>query len=191
MTTDLLQAIALYRHGKVRFDGWKWTSPEKFRQLVVAYDNGPIVVPNKRSPQATPGWIVVSTLPRSVASAHVLFGGHDFKSDLFREAELPTLPAIPVVLPTIAWFVVSRLLWRFGRRTDCEGYSDFKSRAALATDILIDHCSDGKSVALVGHALLNREIARELRKRGFHGPHNPSQSYWVPSIFRRSNRVDT
>ena len=180
------QVIILYRHGKVGCDVWRWCRSSALRQVVNAYDAGAVIVPTQLPSAVRPDLVIVSTKSRSEQSAKMLFGGFDERSDLFREAELPDLPFVPIHLPAILWLVTARLVWRLGWRQNCESHADFKRRAEMAARHLVGRCADGRSVALMGHAILNREIARVLRRDGFRGLESLSRAHWSASNFRRS-----
>lgn len=186
MTGDGAGQIALYRHGKVAFDEWSWAPARAFRAMVVTYDTQPILVPFTAPKGDTVDVVVASCRARSQRSAQVLFGSFDHASEMFREAELPGLPSLPFALPAVFWFLLARLMWRFGLGAGCERYGAFRARAGRAAEVLIDHARAGASVALVGHVVLNQAVASELRRRGYHGPKRPNRRHWSVSLYQPS-----
>jgi len=101
MTLKPCGTITLYRHGKVAFDDWQWATAGQFRALVTAYNSQLIRLRHDLAREVVPEIIVASTLSRSRQSAEALFGRYDIALDMFREAELPDMPALPFRLPAV------------------------------------------------------------------------------------------
>ncbi len=58
-------------------------------------------------------------------------------------------------------------------------------RAKDATVRLCQFAEQHGSVLLVGHAIFNRLLGRELRRIGWHGPRSPSGGYWGIGVYRK------
>ena len=178
------QQITLYRHGKAEFDYWQWSKASHLRKCVDRYDATSICEWTPLGKEDVE-IVVCSSLLRSKASADVLFGGYDYSDPVFREAELPDLPALPAMLPIGIWFVLARLLWRCGVKTNCETYVSFKSRVQVAARDLVQLSEGHQKVAVVGHAIFNAYLARELITLGFSGPKRPNRKHWSRTRYVR------
>ena len=80
-------------------------------------------------------------------------------------------------LPALVWIIFARLLWGLGYSLDSYSQVDAKKQAKQAADFLEQRFSDIGSTVLVGHGLTNLFIARELKKRGWHGPRTPNMAH--------------
>lgn len=158
--------ILLFRHGKVDFDGRKWVGARELAHEVHRYNTAPLQSWDVRNEDRLPEFVFCSTLRRSIDSAMHMFGRVDIIDPVFREAELPQLPALPIKLPVQSLFVTARCLWLCGASRDCEQLPYFKARIQAAADILIKTSTEKKTVALVGHGVLNRFLGKEFRRRG-------------------------
>ncbi|WP_368185275.1 histidine phosphatase family protein [Aestuariibius sp. HNIBRBA575] len=177
--------ICLFRHGEVEFDKWAWSSASSLRALVEHYDSQQIILPPTTPPPANHFEVVVcSCLPRSISSAKTLFQRYDRSDELFREAELPNLPPLPLKLPAIILFVIARMMWRCGAEENCESYAAFKGRAKDAARELVGIAETNTNVAFVGHGLINFFIAQELLQLGFEGPKAPIREHWAGPCIR-------
>ncbi len=182
--------ITLFRHGRVAFNEWQWSDRSRFRHLVTQYDTAPL------RPTAPPNiahrydTVISSTRARSIATAGLLLRTPDCCDPIFNEAELPDLftqgRARPFCkLPNVVWFVGARVLWRLGHSSNCESHRAFSARAERAAQRLIILATPGRSVALIGHAVMNQYIADHLNRAGFEGPRSPKREHWKGTLYRR------
>lgn len=114
-----------------------------------------------------------------------LFGRVDLVDLQFREAELPEVPHAPVRLPVAAWFVFARTLWLAGRRSGCEGLTDFRARVRHAAYQLAVQSDTHPRIAVIGHGVFNRYLASELRDAGFSGLATPKIGHADFTVYTR------
>ena len=178
--------ITLIRHGKVQLDEQRRWRTIEVRDLVACYNRSPIKPPRQKATEPHQGTVILcSDLPRSQESATLLFGRFDRSDALFREGEMPDLPAFPFAFPASLILATSRILWQLGRSDNCESFDDFRSRCETAADFLIDqHERTDAPVILVGHATLNHFLSKALRRRGWTGPRIPSTRHYAASEFQ-------
>ncbi|MEM7289744.1 MAG: hypothetical protein AAF412_05160 [Pseudomonadota bacterium] len=177
--------IRLFRHGKVDFDSSGWVGADALMGEIDRYDAAPILSHSIQESEWRPDLVLCSPLRRSIDSAIAMFGRVDIADLVFKEAELPRLPALPIRLPVNSLLIMARCLWLCGASGQCEGIRSFRIRIGEAADMLMDLLSENKSAALVGHGILNQFLAHELRKREFSGPRRPSRQHGGMSIYIR------
>jgi broad specificity phosphatase PhoE len=110
---------------------------------------------------------VCSALKRTIDSFSQIGVNNSDKSELFNEAQLPVLADCRIPLPFIVWVILLRVLWRFGYSHSAEAYKEFKKRMIHACDDINYRQEKCKSIALMGHGLVNRELRKLLIKKGF------------------------
>jgi len=160
-----------------------WAS--ELRDIKTCYDTSPIDPSAQKAPIiSTDTQIICSDLRRSTDSAMRLFDRFDESTALFREAELPDLPVIPLIGPSKMILALSRFSWGLGRSKGCESFKDFRARYDRAADALIDrHSLSGAPVVLMGHAFLNHYIAKALHRQRWSGPRVPDARHWAVSQY--------
>ena len=176
--------IYIFRHGRPAHKGARILGARGFARWVEEHDScglDPASTPTRRAIEAASQCkaVVTSSMPRASASASLLFPGKSIlvESSLV-EFGIPT-PKVPLlIMPPDLWVALSRSLWMLGMTRGTESYSDATDRAARGAEMLIRIASFNKSVAFVGHGMLNLQLASELRKRGWRGPAVPGGSYW-------------
>lgn len=133
---------------------------------------------------------VCSDLPRSIESAQAL-GVPQFycAAPLFREAGLPYAEWRFPKLPPTAWAALFRILWLAGFSRNSESLSHAKERALKATEKLESLAYAHGSVALIGHGMLNRFIAKNLLSSGWQGPSNPGKRYWEFGVYEQDRGI--
>jgi broad specificity phosphatase PhoE len=130
--------------------------------------------------------VLASDLPRSVESAKLLSSrGVSVDSDL-REAGLPSSMGVSLRLPPGIWVVLARVAWWLNCRRSVESTTETRARAKRAADRLCALATEHGSVAVIGHGVFNRFIARQLRIRGWHGPRFLPTAHWAASRFTRA-----
>ena len=90
-----------------------------------------------------------------------------------------------LTLPAMGWFVLLRIMWLFGFRKNGESFTQAKFRAKQAANKLIALAEKNDKVILVGHGLMNRLIAKQLRLKGWQGPVSPGKKYWEYGVYIR------
>ncbi len=182
--------VVILRHGKVDYPPIKILSARDFIHWVESYNSNKLDRSIKPTEGAIniakkAGAVVCSDLPRSVESAKLL--GVDKPTIIdpgFKEAGLPMgswkFPKLSVRL----WAVIFRFLWLFGYSRGSESVSDARQRAKQSAEKLIQLAQEYKVVLFVGHGIMNRLIANELRKSGWEGPAVPSRKYWEFGVYK-------
>jgi broad specificity phosphatase PhoE len=133
---------------------------------------------------ASAGCVVASNLRRSVESAALLNPSLDVHIDPeLREAVLPHSLGVSVRLPPDVWVVLARVAWWFDWCCSEETVDATKQRAGRSADRLCLLAREHGSVAVVGHGMFNRFVARELKRRGWRGPTMLPRAYWAVSRF--------
>lgn len=173
--------IVLLRHGKPEIELKGHLNGTEIKQLVADYLQSGI----KDSPHKSLKnrfnhyFIVCSDLTRSVQTAKKLDVDYIHLSDnLFAEIELPHFDQSKIRMPVTAWLILLRIMWLFGFKKNGESFSKAKVRAKEATNKLITLARENEKVILVGHGLMNRLIANQLRRHKWQGPISPGKNHW-------------
>lgn len=176
--------ITLIRHGKSKLTENDKMTCGDFQQWVEKYDNNGVfeesTYPSETIEKiATAKLVVTSDLKRAVESAQFLNPAVRVISDpMFRETELPRIAMKLLKFKPNSWAVILRILWLCGNSNECESLSAAKLRAKKAAQQLTDLAAENGSVALVGHGVFNRLIAKELQKQGWKGKRNTTAKHW-------------
>ncbi|HBZ17058.1 histidine phosphatase family protein [Pantoea sp. NPDC088449] len=128
--------------------------------------------------------IVTSPLPRARSSLARLGLQPQAVDAVFSEVAMPTLPFARPHLPLSVWLALLRLLWLCGYSGHVESVQHARDRARRAADKLVALSQQG-TVLLVGHGIMNKLIARELRKRGWQAEKHASSRHWSSAIYHR------
>lgn len=181
-------SIILMRHGKPGGLSSQRLSALAMAQWVASYDRALIEdMPPQRCIDlvAQADIIVASPLPRALASLEKLGVSASFIDPLFREVALPALPLVTPALPPALWLTLLRLLWLGGYSGSVESFRDARQRAVKAASQLISLSEQG-TVLLAGHGMMNKLIARELRRQGWQAEKHASSRYWSTSVYHRA-----
>lgn len=179
--------IILMRHGKPDHRATGRHNVQTLAEWCEAYDqsqvsDGPPPRSVEIARQATV--VVCSPLPRAQSSLSQL-GLQPHETDaLFSEVAVPLLRRGAIELPTLCWLALLRLLWFCGYAGEAESLHHARSRASAAAEKLIAHSERG-TVLLLGHGIMNKMIARELRKRGWQAEKHASSRHWSSAIYHR------
>ena len=112
-----------------------------------------------------------------------IFGFVDVSDPLFREAELPDLPAWALTARPTTYFAIARVLWMLGRKRNCESRTDFHKRVDAAASLLIRAANDHAAVAFIGHGWFNRALAKSLQTKGFAPTQPPQHAHGTFTLF--------
>lgn len=162
--------ITLMRHGRPVLAASGWLAPCEMAHWIAAYDQAGVHVDaipaDSLAAASTAAIVFASTLPRAQASARALGHAAPRVDALFREAALP-FPLWRIArLPPFAWAALLRLAWLCGYARGADALAIVEQRARAASAQLIAAAADGP-VLLVGHGIMHRLIARELRAAGW------------------------
>ena len=128
--------------------------------------------------------IACSPLPRARSSLARLGLQAQDVDEVFSEVAMPLLPFARLHLPLTLWLALLRLLWLCGYAGRVESVQHARQRAQRAADKLIALSQHG-TVLLVGHGIMNKLIARQLRKRGWQAEKHASSRHWSSAIYHR------
>ena len=181
--------IILMRHGKPKVDRGLRLNARAFGAWVEQYDAAGIDPECKPPHEAVIeaqqcAFVVCSDLPRAVESARALGVERiGVNSGLFREMDMPHAQWRFPRLPLPVWLVFFRLAWVLGYGSQVASFELGKVRAQRCAQALVRLASIHGRVLLIGHGVLNRFIARDLRRMGWRSIENPTQGYWEYRIF--------
>jgi broad specificity phosphatase PhoE len=173
--------ITLMRHGKPVLERGRWIAPHQMAQWIASYDQAAIdavALPAGAFEAARAASVVfASTLPRAQSSALAL--GHDAPrlDALFCEVRLPFSTWRFPYLPASVWAAAFRVCWLFGYARNADSLAAARLRARAACALLVSSAAEGP-VLLVGHGVINRLIARELRASGWIATTAHGSGYW-------------
>jgi broad specificity phosphatase PhoE len=173
--------IILLRHGKPDVELKGHLNASDIKQLTSAYaqsgveDSPPEILKDRFNAC----YVVCSDLARSTQSAKKLGVNEIHLSDaLFKETDVPHFDQGVIKMPVTVWLIVLRVMWLFGFKKNGESFSKAKNRAQDATNKLIALAQENEKVILVGHGLMNRLIAKQLRLKSWQGPPSPGKKHW-------------
>lgn len=177
------------RHGKPAFTGSAKVTSREMSNWIAEYDlsdTGEDIPPeSSKSLAFSASRIISSPLPRALSSLKALGLEPDVIDEVFREAGLPVFHIPGFRLSPFMWAAFFRVMWLCGLSRKVERVGIAKRRAIQAVDILVASAkvSDGP-VFLMGHGMMNRLIARELRSLSFKEYRCQGNGYWSASIYR-------
>lgn len=186
------QEVVLIRHAEVSLDHSGWMSSKKAANYRKAYDTAAVnqFDPDTvlaKIPRRITDTIYVSALPRSIVTGLKLFGdsANVVSLDILNEFEMHMI-WLPTYLPYKGWTVLSRGMWLLGLvKPGTESYAEAKKRVRLVADFVEEKVSLQDQVILVTHGFINRNLAKELRKRGWLITHNKGSDNLGATILRK------
>jgi len=179
--------IILMRHGKPDHRAAGRLSAQGLADWCEAYDMAPVcdMPPDRSLTIARQASVIVcSPLPRARSSLTRLGLQPIHVDALFSEISVPLIASRRLEMPTLLWLALLRMLWLCGYANESESLLRARERAARAADRLITLSEQG-TVLLLGHGLMNKMIARELRKRGWQAEKHASSRHWSSAIYHR------
>lgn len=177
--------IILMRHGKPDHHSGGRLPALAMAEWCEAYDMSLVAdMPPDRCQEvaATANYIVASPLPRACSSLEKLGLELDAVDPLFSEVSLPIMRLGYPNLPPSLWLFALRLMWLCGYAGSVESYQQAERRAEQAAAKLIALSARG-NVLLAGHGIMNKLIARQLRKQGWMAEKHASSRYWSTAIY--------
>jgi broad specificity phosphatase PhoE len=179
--------IILMRHGKPNHPVTGRFTARTLADWCEGYDQADICdspPPRSQTIARLASVIATSPLPRARSSLTRLGLQPNAVDEVFSEVAIPTLPFERLHLPLNVWLALLRLLWLCGYAGHVESVQHARERARLAADKLVVLSQQG-TVLLVGHGIMNKLIARELRKRGWQAEKHASSRHWSSAIYHR------
>lgn len=176
LSTYSQSKIYLIRHAKVEIEKPSWTSSKKAQKYKSDYNHSDIqlfdakLVLDKIDHAKDIDTIFCSPQLRALQTAEKLFEEKVFfKIDTnLRELDY-SVNQIPLLrLPVNAWLTMSRITWMIGSKiTPNSAYKERKDDLELFAEEVIAYAeSNGKSI-VVAHGMLNRELIRILKGKGW------------------------
>ena len=180
--------IILIRHAQVLFNK-KTIYPNEMENWLEEYDmaeiNSYLPYDKELKNIIDNNIVLTSSLKRSALSLK-LYGHTPDKIDkIFNEVSLPYPNWQGFIrLSPIKWRVLFRILWFFGYSKNSESINDARIRAKKAAHLLINTFeNDEKNIVLLGHGILNRLIAKELKREGLKTIKKLNNNNWGYGIF--------
>ena len=127
-------------------------------------------------------YVVTSPLPRARSSLQKLGLEPACIDAVFSEVSLPTMRLAYPHLPPSLWLSLLRLMWLCGYAGSVESFQQAELRASQAANRLISLSEHG-NVLLLGHGIMNKMIARHLRKEGWLAEKHASSRHWSAAIY--------
>ncbi|MEW5290762.1 histidine phosphatase family protein [Erwinia papayae] len=177
--------IILMRHGKPAHFSSGWLPARAMKQWCASYD---LSLVEEAAPErsariaAAADYIVSSPLPRACSSMRKLGLAANLVDGMFREVSLPEIALSCPAFPAAFWLSLLRALWFCGYSGQVESYRQAQRRAKQAAERLIALSCHG-NVLLVGHGIMNKMIARQLRKEGWLAEKHASSRHWSTAIY--------
>ncbi|WP_197057913.1 phosphoglycerate mutase family protein [Vibrio variabilis] len=173
--------ITLVRHGRPVASSNPRVTAVGFAKWVRAY-NRSFVRPDSLPPQELQdkflnSYTFSSDLNRSRHSAEICLGKEaDLVLGDLREMDIPRLK-LPFSMSVNSWLVIARLCWFLGISGNSESYKTGCKRIVSVVDQITTKVSEHEDVAIFGHGISNRLIAKELKRRGWAIKYS-SKGFW-------------
>ncbi|WIF57206.1 histidine phosphatase family protein [Atlantibacter hermannii] len=183
--------IILMRHGKPALRGYSRVTSLEMTNWIAEYDlsdTGTDIPPDSSKLLASSALQIISSpLPRALSSLKALGCEPDVIDEVFREAGLPIFHIPGLRLSSTLWAAFFRVMWLCGLSHNVERLEIAKQRAVKAANILVTFAkiSNGP-VLLMGHGVMNRLIARELRSLGLKEYRCQGNGYWNAKIYSQN-----
>jgi len=173
--------IILIRHGKPTGAINPKLSATGFENWVSNYNLSEIEAgsfpPKELGGSLNSHFIVGSNLLRSIDSACLCVNKEpDLKLKELREMDIPS-HKLPFEFKAYTWLIINRILWLLGFSGKVESFKAAKIRAKLSAEKLQELATQHGKVAVFGHGLMNKYIAKELSKLGWSSTSKGKQ-YW-------------
>ncbi len=186
------QEVVLIRHAAVDMKVKGWMNSPKAAKYRMSYDVSPI---NKfvssevliHLPDLNSDTIYTSALFRSKETALGIFGNSAFyvSLPLLNEYELHVVKW-PLLLPYKGWTSVSRIMWLLGlNQKGVESYKQAQQRTLRVVDFIEQKGQCNQQIVLVTHGFLNRNIAKELERRGWRRTQNNGKNNLGATVLKK------
>ena len=168
--------IYIIRHAEVEVESPGWSSSKKANMFREKYNKADIrdfdpetTLKKIYNPEGV-DTVFCSPQQRAVQTALTLFNNDIFLNinDNLMELQYPVIKWPVIRMPARAWLTTSLLLWMAGNNNDSiPSYRERKHNLDLFSEELIGYAErNGKSI-VVAHGLVNRELIRILKKKGW------------------------
>lgn len=131
-------------------------------------------------------YIISSNLPRTIDSAYLCANkAPDLILTQITEMDIPRYK-YPLILKAYTWLIMSRILWVLGFNRKVESFKAAKVRAKTSANTLYALAIQHENLAVFGHGMINRYIAKELKKQGWKST-SQGKGYWSTITLRRDS----
>jgi broad specificity phosphatase PhoE len=173
--------IVLIRHGKPTGAINPKLSAAGFENWVSNYNLSKIeagsLPPKELGGSLSSHFIVGSNLPRSIDSACLCVNKEpDLKLKELREMDIPS-HKFPFEFKAYTWLIINRILWLLGFSGKVESFKAAKVRARSSAEKLHELATQHGKIAVFGHGLMNKYMAKELNKLGWSST-SKGKKYW-------------
>ncbi|MGD2029267.1 MAG: histidine phosphatase family protein [Desulfobacterales bacterium] len=156
--------IVIYRHAKPVVSWNEIISGRDFPSWVSRYNNSGIIKIELGMKKEK--IVLTSNLKRSMETGK-LIGEKIIPNSLFCEAEVPLIQFPTIRMRAKFWMALSRFLWLFGLKKNCESFKNAKKRVIRIIENIESHLLENQRVVIVGHGFINRLIKKKLIHRGW------------------------
>lgn len=159
--------IGLVRHFQVDITTKSVMTTDEFSDWNIEYDVAQIKNHYKESHHLDWERCYCSDLPRARETAEFIYDGEIVESELLREVPMSPFSKIRMRIPSLIWFILSRVAWRLNHKSQVEGYSRTMQRMHEFFDNeLKDETED---ILIVSHGFYLRFFMQMLKDKGFIG----------------------
>ncbi len=178
--------IYLIRHAAVDLNKPGWGTSKKSAQYKEAYNNAgierfsPEEVLQKIKNHTSIDTIFCSPQPRAQETALILFGENCvLRTDsVLTELDYPVLQIPVIQFPVKGWLFVSRIAWMAGiNKGQKSGYRERIDELNALSDELIKFAHRNELAIVVAHGMLNRELVKIFKDRGWEFCENRKAGY--------------
>ncbi len=186
-----IPGIYVIRHAAVDLKKPGWGTSKNSAEYKEAYNLAgieafnPDKVLRKIENQEKLDTVFCSPQHRALATALMLFGENRIlKTDsVLAELDYPVVQFPVLQLPVKGWLFVSRVTWMAGiNRGEKTGYKDRLEELNVFTDDLIKFAHRNGQAVVVAHGMLNRELVKILKARGWEFCENGKDGYGNLSV---------
>lgn len=173
--------ITLVRHGKPKASCNPRVNAVGFAKWVRAYNHSYVhsssQPPDELCNKIKGRYAISSDLNRAKHSAELCIGkAPDLVLREMREMDIPRFK-IPFSTSVNNWLLISRVCWLLGISGRSEPLHVGRRRVLVAVDLILEQVKNNDDVVVFGHALINRFIVKELKKRGW-SLEQQSKGFW-------------
>lgn len=183
--------IYLIRHAAVDLQKPGWATSKNSTEYKEAYNLAgietfnPEEVLQKIENDTSIDTIFCSPQPRALETALMLFGENAvLRTDsVLAELDYPVVQVPVLQLPVKGWLFVSRVSWMAGiNRGEKTGYKIRLEELNVFTDDLVKYARRNGLAVVVAHGMLNRELVKILKVRGWKFCENGKDGYGNLSV---------
>lgn len=172
--------IYIIRHAEVDTESPGWSSSKKANIFREKYNKADIrdfdpekILKKIDNPEGA-DTVFCSPQQRAVKTALTLFDNDIFLNinDNLMELQYPVIKWPVLRMPARAWLTTSLILWMAGNNNDSiPTYRERKQNLDIYSEELIGYAERNGKCIVVAHGLVNRELIRILKKKGWKYDH--------------------